>query len=439
MVNPETFQSGMLARLERSLQIASSNSSQAHGRFLDVRRSALEQLAGMIARQIPGAGPARPSFAPKALFSSEQLDEFGRGSVAKCLGSTYLPFENQRTPRIPNGDLKLMSRITAVDGQPGVLAAPASVTAELDVPVDAWYLRENNFSAAPYSVLMEIALQPCGFLSAYLGSLLKFPPVDLYFRNLDGYAQVLAEVSGGCTLTTQARLLSSVFSGDTMIQRYAFEVFQGSQLVFAGESAFGYFTKETMARQVGLDGGRETAPLQEQSAQAGEWIYLPTVHSQGRAGQFIERRGSEKPGHLDFLERVFVSSQGGKYGQGYVYAVRENDPQDWYYNCHFYQDPVMPGSLGVEAVLQALQAFAQQQGRAQGMRAPRCGLPQGRKMVWKYRGQIVPANRVMKLEAHIARVEPSENGTIVTADASVWADGIRIYELQHAVISVLEG
>ena len=35
----------------------------------------------------------------------------------------------------------------------------------------------------PYSVLMEIALQPCGLLGAYLGSTLKFPDKNLYFRN----------------------------------------------------------------------------------------------------------------------------------------------------------------------------------------------------------------------------------------------------------------
>ncbi len=416
-MNPETFHNEMLERLGRSLQTASSNSSQAQARFLDVRSSGLEQLAEMIARQVPGSAPVQLHAGTMALFNAEQLDEFGRGSLAKCLGPDYLPYAARRTPRIPNGDLKLMSRITAIEGQPGRVAAPASVTAELDVPPDAWYLRENGLTSLPYAALMEIALQPCGFLSAYLGSLFKFPMVDLYFRNLDGHARVLAAISSGCTLTTQARLLSSVFSGDTMIQRYAFEVRQGAKPVFEGESVFGYFTQETMARQVGLDGGRETAPLQERTPQAGRW-------AQG-----------DTRGHLGFLDRVLIAPQGGKYGQGYVYAVRENDPQDWYYACHFYQDPVMPGSLGVEAVLQALRIFTGERGQG----AMRFALPQEQEMTWKYRGQIVPANRAMKLEAHIAGVEQTVGGTTVVADASVWADGIRIYEIKQAAVSVLEG
>ncbi len=423
ITNPENFHQAMLAQLERGLQTASSNSSQAQAHFLDLRRTSLEQLAGLIAHQIPGGEVVRLPQEQRALFTSAQLDEFGRGSLAKCLGAAYLPYENQRTPRIPNGDLKLMSRIVEIDGEPGRVAAPASITAELDIQEDAWYLRENSFPTLPYSVLMEIALQPCGFLSAYLGSLLKFPPVDLYFRNLDGHAQVLGEVvGGGQTLTTRAVLLSSVFSGDTMIQRYAFEVRDGARAIFIGESVFGYFTRETMARQVGLDGGRESLPLQEQEPQAGRWVTPRT-----------------SPGHLNFLDQVYVSPQGGQHGRGYVYATRANRIHDWYYPCHFHQDPVMPGSLGVEALLQALQTFLLEQELGAGLRLARFGLPQAQEMRWKYRGQIVPGNRVMKLEAHISKLEQTPGGATLTADASLWADGIRIYELQQAATGLLEG
>ncbi len=430
-LSPESFQNHLLEQLGRGLQTASGNASRSQARFLDLRQASLEQLAGMIARQIPGgSAPVAPN--THALYTSEQLDEFGRGSLAKCLGPDYLPFETRRSPRIPNGDLKLMSRIVAIDAQQGRLSTPASIVAEVDIPADAWYLEENAYPTLPYSVLMEIALQPCGFLSAFLGSSLKFAPVDLYFRNLDGQAQVLREVGGGQVLTTHAQLRSSVFSGDTMIQRYAFEISAGGQPVFTGESAFGYFTRETMARQVGLDGGRESAPLQEQTAQAGKWV---------RLGQIDLDRPHFKTatGRLGFLDQVFVSPGGGKCGQGYVYATRANNPLDWYYDCHFYQDPVMPGSLGVEAVLQALQAFALEQGLGAGMHSPRFGLPQAGTMVWKYRGQIVPENRVMKLEAHIQNVERTPQGVTVTADASVWADGVRIYEIHQATVGVVEG
>ena len=52
---------------------------------------------------------------------------------------------------------------------------------------DAWYFRESRQPQMPFSVLLEIGLQPCGWLAAYLGSALT-SPIDLSFRNLDGKA-----------------------------------------------------------------------------------------------------------------------------------------------------------------------------------------------------------------------------------------------------------
>ena len=62
-------------------------------------------------------------------------------------------------------------------------------------PQDAWFYANENFSSLPYSVWMEIALQPCGFLSAYMGTSLLFPEVDYYYRNLDGSARMLSDAS----------------------------------------------------------------------------------------------------------------------------------------------------------------------------------------------------------------------------------------------------
>lgn len=422
----------ILALLEKSLRAAAQNSSRAQERFLQLRRAAMEQMVGVFYSQLRGDVPARSSRSQQVLFTAEQLGEFGRGSVAKCLGPQYERFEGRRVPRIPNGDLQLMSRIVAIEARPGEFSAPASVTAEVDIPADAWYLRESAFRGLPYWALMEIALQPCGFLSAYLGSLLLFPPVDLYFRNLDGQAQLLSEVHGGRTLTTRAKLLSSTFSGETLIQRFAFEVYDQQQPVFKGESVFGYFTRETMARQVGLDGGQASRPLYERAPMQGQRVDRrdpATTRSKIRLAS----------GRLGLLDAVFVSAGEGRDARGYLYARRENKPTDWFYPCHFFEDPVMPGSLGVEATLQALRVYALESGLCRSLSSPRFALPAGAPVVWKYRGQILPENREMKLEAAITKVEPLAGGFQVTADASLWADGIRIYEIQQAAISVLEG
>ena len=84
-------------------------------------------------------------------------------------------------------------------------------------------------------------------------------------------------------------------------------------------------------------------------------------------------------------------------------------PYDWFFTCHFYQDPVMPGSLGVEAILQAMQVFALQQDLGKDFKSPKFVQLPNHKTVWKYRGQILLHVKEMHLEVHIKTIEKREN------------------------------
>ena len=67
------------------------------------------------------------------------------------------------------------------------------------------------------------------------------------------------------------------------------------------------------------------------------------------------------------------------------------DTSSWYFPCHFYLDPVMPGSLGIESIVEAIQCLALQTGLTQPFRSPRFGHAPGVGTAWKYRGQIAKA------------------------------------------------
>ena len=56
---------------------------------------------------------------------------------------------------------------------------------EYDIPQDAWYFLSNGAKTMPFAVLLEAALQPCGWLASAVGSALRVDE-DLSFRNLDG-------------------------------------------------------------------------------------------------------------------------------------------------------------------------------------------------------------------------------------------------------------
>ena len=58
-------------------------------------------------------------------------------------------------------------------------------------------------------------------------------------------------------------------------------------------------------------------------------------------------------GKLRLIDDASICLDGGLFSKGYAMASRQNSPTDWFYTNHFFQDPVMPGSLGIEAIVQA--------------------------------------------------------------------------------------
>lgn len=433
-----------LARLQKMLTDQAQHSSEAHGQFLQLRQVSLEQLEKLFELQM-AARPQNPVPAPApmstqaphhvaALFDTPQLVEFATGSMANCFGPEFNIFEGRRYPRIPNGDLLLMSRVTGINGQRSKFNQPADILVEYDVPAQAWYFRDNAYPCLPYSVWMEIALQPCGFLSAYLGTSLIFPHMDFFFRNLDGSSELISDMDlRGKTLLTHARLLSTISSDDTIIQKFDFEIFCEGKPVFKGQSVFGFFPPDVMAKQAGLDGGKNRPPIYENSTQAGKWIDLSVPYAfNAPVGQPSYHLSA---GQLNFLDRVFIPEN---IQNAPIYAQRSNQPNFWFYQNHFYQDAVMPGSLGVEAILEAMQAYALYTDLGKKFKSPHFESATSNVFQWKYRGQILPTNQMMKLEVTPTEILEQDDRVILTANASLWADAVRIYEVKRAAIIIRE-
>jgi 3-hydroxymyristoyl/3-hydroxydecanoyl-(acyl carrier protein) dehydratase len=283
---------------------------------------------------------------------------------------------------------------------------------------------------------MEMALQPCGFLSAWLGSILPYPDVDFYFRNLDGQGRILKDIDvGGKTVVNRVRLLSSAAIQGIIIQKFGFELACEGDPFYQGEAAFGYFTPQALANQMGLDGGREAAPWYQQGQQSSVDMRTVTGWQRATPDKPHYRLANEQ---LDFLDEFLIVERGGQYGQGYVHARRRIDPQDWFFSCHFYQDPVMPGSLGVEAILQAMQIYALEQDLGRHLNSPRFEQVLDHEIVWKYRGQITPDNKHMHLEVHISSIDTRDEQVTIIGDASLWKEDLRIYEVKQATIRLLE-
>src|SRR5262249_19536945 len=162
--------------------------------------------------------------------------------------------------------------ITRIEAQPWKMAAGGIIEAQYDVPADAWYFAANRQRRMAFAVLLEVALQPCGWLAAYLGSALT-SPVDLSFRNLGGTATQFRDVAPQTgTLTTTVKITRVAASGGMIIQHYDFDVRSQAGPVYQGDTYFGFFSKQALADQVGIRDAR----LHDETA-AGRAFDYPTA------------------------------------------------------------------------------------------------------------------------------------------------------------------
>jgi 3-hydroxyacyl-[acyl-carrier protein] dehydratase/trans-2-decenoyl-[acyl-carrier protein] isomerase len=58
------------------------------------------------------------------------------------------------------------------------------------------------------------------------------------------------------------------------------------------------------------------------------------------------------PPMLLFDRITQINDDGGAHGKGYIEAEFDINPDLWFFKCHFIGDPVMPGSLGLDALWQ---------------------------------------------------------------------------------------
>jgi 3-hydroxymyristoyl/3-hydroxydecanoyl-(acyl carrier protein) dehydratase len=124
-----------------------------------------------------------------------------------------------------------------------------------------------------------------------------------------------------------------------------------------------------------------------------------------------------------------LALQGGAKGLGFIAGEKRVDPDEWFFQAHFYQDPVMPGSLGLEAVVQLMKVFARERfgHLASTHRAESMALNHEHR--WQYRGQVIPDNGIVSVQAVITAVHDGDEPVIV-ADGKLAVDGRVIYTMK---------
>jgi 3-hydroxymyristoyl/3-hydroxydecanoyl-(acyl carrier protein) dehydratase/1-acyl-sn-glycerol-3-phosphate acyltransferase len=368
-------------------------------------------------------------------FDHRSLLACAWGKPSDAFGPMYACFDGpRRVARLPGPPYHFISRVVRIDGEMGACQAGASIEVEYDVPAEAWYFAENGHPVMPLCVLLEAALQPCGWLASFVGSALASDQ-DLAFRNLDGTGQALAEVRPGAgPLRTIATLESVSRSGGMILESFRVRCLLGETPVYQMQTGFGFFPAATFENQAGLP---TTAEQSAELAPASDFL----VDLTARPARYFQGSLRLAEPRLLMLDRVTACDpRGGRAGLGSLRAEKDVNPAEWFFKAHFFQDPVQPGSLGLEAMLQLLQFHMLQAGLAQGMSRPRfVPIEIGRAVTWKYRGQVVPDNRLITITMEIAAQGRDADGPFAVADASLWVDGKRIYQVAGLGMRIVDG
>ena len=126
------------------------------------------------------------------------------------------------------------------------------------------------------------------------------------------------------------------------------------------------------------------------------------------------------PPMLMFDRITSISEKGGPFGKGEVIAEMDVKRSNWFFDCHFKGDPVMPGCLGLDALWQLTGFFlgwigAPGRGRALGLGE------------LKFNNQVTPDASLLTYRVEIKRLI-RRGFSIAIAEGRLDVDGEVAYE-----------
>jgi 3-hydroxymyristoyl/3-hydroxydecanoyl-(acyl carrier protein) dehydratase len=124
---------------------------------------------------------------------------------------------------------------------------------------------------------------------------------------------------------------------------------------------------------------------------------------------------------------------GGPAGLGFIRGTLAVQPDTWFFRAHFYQDPVCPGSLGLESFVQLLKIVARERWGADENTVFET-IAVGEEHEWVYRGQIIPSDNEVTVDAVVTAIDDGQR--LIHADGFLIVDGRVIYQMKRFSLRV---
>tara|TARA_Y100000590_G_scaffold341912_1_gene390243 strand:- start:119 stop:622 length:504 start_codon:yes stop_codon:yes gene_type:complete len=137
------------------------------------------------------------------------------------------------------------------------------------------------------------------------------------------------------------------------------------------------------------------------------------------------------PPMLMFNRITHIEDKKGKYNKGIIEAELDIKEKMWFFNCHFKEDPVMPGCLGLDAMWQLVGFYLGWKGE------PGKGRALGVNTV-KFTGEVLISAKIAKYKVHMKRILKKEGAVVGLADGTLYSDGKAIYEAENLKVGLFK-
>ena len=137
------------------------------------------------------------------------------------------------------------------------------------------------------------------------------------------------------------------------------------------------------------------------------------------------------PPMLMFDRIIEIKSGVGKFKKGLIKAELDIKDKMWFFDCHFKEDPVMPGCLGLDAMWQLVGFYLGWTGE------PGKGRALGVNNV-KFTGEVLKNVKIARYQVNMKRILKKEGAVVGLADGILFSDNKPIYEAEGLKVGLFK-
>ena len=137
------------------------------------------------------------------------------------------------------------------------------------------------------------------------------------------------------------------------------------------------------------------------------------------------------PPMLMFDRITEIRENDGNFNKGFIKAELDLKDNLWFFDCHFKEDPVMPGCLGLDAMWQLVGFYLGWMGN------PGRGRALGVNSV-KFTGEVLKNVKKATYEINMKRILIKEGATVGLANGILSADDKQIYSAENLKVGLFK-